>query len=229
MSKVHDAMRHLEHQSAPETGSGAALNNLVGALIEELADEVPDDPKLETVRADLLAASRSFETGKKKDLALRFYLALRSLLREHELLQERLKRVEKRNQTEIANAPVAAQDRRDEAQVPADQTQATWTPDRSALRRWSSGGAAEGGRNGTQAIRARQRRRDYRFHQNVTDGIHGSSACCWWLTAHGSSDIHGSAITLSIKSRGRQGEDESRSRTHSSRKGRRCAALPKHL
>ena len=87
MSKVHDAMRHLEHKSAPETGSGAALNNLVGALIEELADEVPDDPKLETVRADLLAASRSFETGKKKDLALRFYLAVRALLQEIEHLR----------------------------------------------------------------------------------------------------------------------------------------------
>jgi hypothetical protein len=119
MSKVHDAMRHLE-KSAPETGSGAALNNLVGALIEELADEVPDDPKLETVRADLLAASRSFETGKKKDLALRFYLAMRSLLREHELLQERLTKAEKRNQME--NAPLAAQDRQDAAQALADQS-----------------------------------------------------------------------------------------------------------
>jgi hypothetical protein len=125
MSKVHDAMRHLEHKSPPETKSGAALNNLVGALIEELADEVPDDPKLETVRADLLAASRSFETGKKKDLALRFYLAMRSLLREHELLQERLTKAEKRNRMEIAkieNASVGAQDRQDGAQALADQT-----------------------------------------------------------------------------------------------------------
>jgi hypothetical protein len=120
MSKVHDAMRHLEHQSAPETSSGAALNNLVSALIEELANEVPDDPKLETVRADLLAASRSFETGKKKDLALRFYLAMRSLLRENELLQERLKKAERRNQME--NGSPAAKDRPDEAETLADQT-----------------------------------------------------------------------------------------------------------
>ncbi len=98
MSKVHDAMRHLELKSTPETGPGAALSNLVGALIEELAHEVPDDPKLETVRADLLAASRSYETCKKKDLALRFYLAMRSLLREHELLQDRFRRSERRMQ-----------------------------------------------------------------------------------------------------------------------------------
>jgi hypothetical protein len=89
-------MRHLEHKTVPEKEAGGALNNLVAALIEELADEVPDNPKLETVRADLLAASHSYETCKKKDLALRFYLAMRSLLREHELLQERLKKAEKR-------------------------------------------------------------------------------------------------------------------------------------
>jgi hypothetical protein len=91
MSRVHDAMRHLERKSAPESGSGAALSNLVGALIDELADEMPDDSHLEAVRADLLAASRSYESGDKQDLALRFYLAIRSLLREHTLLQERLK------------------------------------------------------------------------------------------------------------------------------------------
>jgi len=99
MSKVHDAMRNLEQKSAPENGSSVAMGNLVGALIEELADELPDDPKLETVRADMLAASRSYETGKKKDLALRFYLAMRSLVREYELVQERLKRAEKKIQT----------------------------------------------------------------------------------------------------------------------------------
>jgi len=98
MSKIHDAMRQLEHMSAPETNSSAALSNLVGALIVELADEVPDDPRLETVRADLLAASRSYETCKKKDLALRFYLAMRSFLREYELLQERLRKAEKKLQ-----------------------------------------------------------------------------------------------------------------------------------
>lgn len=110
MSKVHDAMRGLEQKNTHETSPGAALNNLVGALIEELADEVPDDPKLETVRADLLAASRSYETCKKKDLALRFYLATRSLLREYEIVHERLKKAERRMQvTEppVENAHVA--------------------------------------------------------------------------------------------------------------------------
>ena len=98
MSKVHDAMRNLEQKTAPESASSIATGNLVSALIEELADEMPDDPKLETVRADMLAASRSYETGKKKDLALRFYLAMRSLVREYELVQERLKRAEKKIQ-----------------------------------------------------------------------------------------------------------------------------------
>jgi hypothetical protein len=52
--------------------------------------------KLESVRADLLAASRSYESCKKKDLALRFYLATRSLLREYELLNANLRRAERR-------------------------------------------------------------------------------------------------------------------------------------
>jgi len=60
------------------------MNKLIGALIEELAHDMPDDPRLETVQADLLAASRSYESGKKKDLALRFYLAVRALLQEIE-------------------------------------------------------------------------------------------------------------------------------------------------
>jgi len=60
------------------------MSKLVGALIEELAHDVPDDPRLETVRADLLAASKSYEAGRKKDLALRFYLAVRALLQELE-------------------------------------------------------------------------------------------------------------------------------------------------
>jgi hypothetical protein len=118
MSRVHDAMRNLEQKSAPENGSGVALGNLVGALIEELADEVPDDQRLETVRADLIAASRSFEAGKKKDLALRFYLATRSLLREYELLQERLKKAEKKTHAletgNVENAPPAAPAREEE-------------------------------------------------------------------------------------------------------------------
>ena len=63
------------------------MSKLVGALIEELAHDVPDDPRLETVRADILAASKSYEAGKKKDLALRFYLAVRSLLQELERSQ----------------------------------------------------------------------------------------------------------------------------------------------
>jgi hypothetical protein len=68
-------------------GDRNSMSKLVGALIEELAHDVPDDPRLETVRADLLAASRSYEAGKKKDLALRFYLAVRSLLQELERSQ----------------------------------------------------------------------------------------------------------------------------------------------
>ena len=96
MSKVHDAMRQLEQKTNTETASGGALSSLVGALIEELANEVPDDPRLESVRADLMAASRSFDGYKKKDLALRFYLAMRALLRENELLQERLRKIDRR-------------------------------------------------------------------------------------------------------------------------------------
>jgi hypothetical protein len=68
-------------------GDRNSMSKLVGALIEELAHDVPDDPRLETVRADLLAASKSYEAGKKKDLALRFYLAVRSLLQELERSQ----------------------------------------------------------------------------------------------------------------------------------------------
>jgi len=64
------------------------MGNLMGALIEELARDVPDDPRLETVRADILTASRSYETSDKRDLALRFYLAVRSLLMEVERLQQ---------------------------------------------------------------------------------------------------------------------------------------------
>ena len=96
MSKVHDAMRSLEHKPSAEPASGAALSSLVGALLGELAGEVPDDPKLETVRADLMAASRTYESSKKKDLALRFYLATRSLLHEYELVSSNLRRAERR-------------------------------------------------------------------------------------------------------------------------------------
>ena len=91
MSRIHTAMRRLEHRGAPEMGADKALRDLVCALIEELADEVPEDANLETVRADLLAASNSYETGDKKDLAMRFYLTVRALLRENALLHERTK------------------------------------------------------------------------------------------------------------------------------------------
>jgi hypothetical protein len=85
MSRVYDALRRTENTRAPEA-PGGAMSKLVGALIEELAADVPDDPRLETVRADLLTASRAYESGEKQDLALRFYLAIRSLLHEIERL-----------------------------------------------------------------------------------------------------------------------------------------------
>ena len=94
MSRVHDAVRRLERESPPPTSSGAVRSNLVGALMEELANEVPDDPHIETVKTDLRNASRSFATGKKSDVALRFYLAIRSLLHENAVLKERLKKAE---------------------------------------------------------------------------------------------------------------------------------------
>lgn len=96
MSRVHDAMRSLEQKSAPEN-SAACPANLVSALIGELADEIADDPSLEGVRLDLLGASRSYESDKKKDLALRFYLAMRSLLRTNEILQQRVAKAEKKH------------------------------------------------------------------------------------------------------------------------------------
>ncbi len=100
MSRVHNAMRGLEYRNtaAPEKEPSATLSNLVGALLEELADEISDDLKLESVKTDLVAVSRFYENSKKKDLALRFYLATRSLLREYELLHDRLRHVEKKNQ-----------------------------------------------------------------------------------------------------------------------------------
>jgi hypothetical protein len=102
-------MRGLEYRntSAPEKAPSATLNNLVGALLEELADEISDDLKLESVKTDLVAASHSYENGKKKDLALRFYLATRSLLREYELLHDQLRHMEKKNQALEAEKLVA--------------------------------------------------------------------------------------------------------------------------
>ncbi|HUA86720.1 MAG TPA: hypothetical protein VMB85_22840 [Bryobacteraceae bacterium] len=67
----------MMEQTRPDT-----LGQLVGALLLQLADDVPDVVGLETVKADLLAASKSYETGTKQDLALRFYLATRSLFSE---------------------------------------------------------------------------------------------------------------------------------------------------
>jgi hypothetical protein len=94
MSRVHDAMRRIENKSTSAKAPDSALSNLVGALLEELADEVPDDPRLETVRVDLLAAASSYQSGDKKDLAMRFYLATRSLLREYEELEASTKSVQ---------------------------------------------------------------------------------------------------------------------------------------
>jgi hypothetical protein len=97
MSRVHEAMRDLERRTATEKPAPAPASNLISALIGELADEVPDDPNLEAVRADLLSVSRSYENDKKKDLALRFYIAMRSALRAHEILLERLKKAERKS------------------------------------------------------------------------------------------------------------------------------------
>jgi hypothetical protein len=88
-----------------EKSSGSMLGNLVGALIGELADEVPDDPNMAAVRADLLGAARAYEAGEQKDMALRFYLATRSLLRENELLEERLKKSERRGEVHNPSEP----------------------------------------------------------------------------------------------------------------------------
>jgi hypothetical protein len=92
MSRVHDAVRRLEHR--PDVSPGASRRSLVCGLIEELADQVPDDPRLDIVKSDLLAASHSCESVADHELPLRFYLAIRSLLREHAVLRERLRKVE---------------------------------------------------------------------------------------------------------------------------------------
>lgn len=82
----------------PNEAADHTMSKLVGALLRELASEVPDKPGLESVRTDLLTAGKVYEDGKKKDLALRFYLAFRSLIQE-------LKRMEK---LEAARAKEAA-------------------------------------------------------------------------------------------------------------------------
>jgi hypothetical protein len=108
-------MRSLEHKGAPEKMPSTPAISLVGALLEELTDDLPDEGNLEAVRADLMAASRSYESSKKKDLALRFYLATRSLLREYELLEERMRKAERsleiqlraHDRPEVAHEPSA--------------------------------------------------------------------------------------------------------------------------
>jgi hypothetical protein len=65
------------------------MSKLVGALLLELVADVPDKPGFESVKADRLAASQAYEYAQKKDLALRFYLAIRSLLH----LQDQLEKV----------------------------------------------------------------------------------------------------------------------------------------
>jgi hypothetical protein len=66
------------------------MTKLVGALLLELVDQVPNKPGFESVKADLLAAGQAYEHAQKKDLALRFYLAFRSLLQ----LQDRIDKLE---------------------------------------------------------------------------------------------------------------------------------------
>ena len=64
------------------------MSKLVGALLLELVGDVPDKPGFESVKADLLAASQAYEYAQKKDLALRFYLAIRSLLHLQDQLEK---------------------------------------------------------------------------------------------------------------------------------------------
>jgi hypothetical protein len=72
----------------PNQKAEDAMSKLVGALLVELAYDVPDKPGFESVRADLLAASAVYESGEKKDLVLRFYLAIRSLFHEIKILEK---------------------------------------------------------------------------------------------------------------------------------------------
>src|SRR5271154_3037765 len=80
----------------PRAGAEENMSKLVGALLLELVDDVPDKTAFESVRADLLAASKVYESGKKKDLALRFYLAVRTLLHEVERMEKMEKSAEAR-------------------------------------------------------------------------------------------------------------------------------------
>jgi hypothetical protein len=80
-------MTHSNFEN-PNDAADDPMSKLVGALLLELANEVPDKPGLESVRADLLAAAKVYEDGKKKDLVLRFYLATRSLFHELRRLEK---------------------------------------------------------------------------------------------------------------------------------------------
>ncbi len=106
MSQTYEVLRRIGKRSSPE--SETAMGNLMGALIEELAKDVPDDPRLETVKSDILTASRVYETSDKKDLALRFYLAMRSLLLEVERLQSETSKGSEAGPTHAASPDIPA-------------------------------------------------------------------------------------------------------------------------
>jgi hypothetical protein len=89
MSKLVSALTQAQ-TGIPKEGADDTMSKLVGALLLELVDDVPDKPGFESLRADLLAACQVYDDGKKKDLALRFYLAIRSLLH----LLDRLEKME---------------------------------------------------------------------------------------------------------------------------------------
>jgi hypothetical protein len=72
-----------------EHASENSMSKLMGALIAELASQVPTDSRLEIVRSDLLAASALYESGKRDELTLRFYLVITFLLRELQQLNQR--------------------------------------------------------------------------------------------------------------------------------------------
>src|ERR1700677_455413 len=69
------------------------MSNLMGALIAELASQVPVDSRLEIVRSDLLAASKAasnlYAPGKRDELTMRFYLVITFLLRELQQMSQR--------------------------------------------------------------------------------------------------------------------------------------------
>ena len=96
------------------------MSKLVGALLLELAEDVPDKPGYESVRADLLAASQMYEQGKKKDLVLRFYLAFRSLFHE-------LKRLEKLEAARAREAAAAVPDSGQVISQPVQETHQTFS------------------------------------------------------------------------------------------------------